>query len=104
MQPTDIKFKLSQTLTLKDLITIVSIAVSLTLAWGVFSTRMLLIEKQLEIVVEQVEKNEKTVNKLKDTLRQIEQQQRIDGLSIDRLYEDANKQPPRRFPVVPVPY
>ena len=39
--------KIPDTLTLKDMITIVSVAVSLAMAWGVFSTRISLLEQEV---------------------------------------------------------
>jgi hypothetical protein len=41
------KIRLPQTLTFKDLASVVSIAVSLALAWGVFSTRIAVLEQEV---------------------------------------------------------
>lgn len=92
----DSKIKLTQTLSLKDLITIVSVAVSLALGWGVFSTRLTLLEKEVITLSDKSNKTEADLNAIKDSVRRLEQQQQYDELYIDRLYEEARKPAPRR--------
>lgn len=90
------KIRLTQTLSLKDLITIVSVAVTLALAWGVFSTRVTLLEKEVVTLTDKLNKAETDLNVIKDSVRRLEQQQQYDELYIDRLYEEAKKATPRR--------
>lgn len=42
-----LNIKIPDTLSVKDLITVVSFAVSATIAWGVFSTRITLLEEKV---------------------------------------------------------
>lgn len=90
------KFKLPNTLTVKDLITIVSVAVSLAVAWGVFSTRLTLLEKETITLSERIKQTEMDMSSVRSSIRRLEQQQQYDELYIDRLYEEMKKTPPRR--------
>lgn len=92
----DSKIKLTQTLSLKDLITIVSVAVSLALAWGVFSTRLTLLEKEVIMLSDRSDKVVTEITTLNDSVRRLEQQLQLDELYIDRLYEEARRPAPRR--------
>lgn len=85
-------------LSLKDLITLVSVAVSLTIAWGVFGTRLTLIEKEQETHAAADEKTSADVEELKKRTIEVEQRQYENSLLIDRLYEVNNIPTPKRRP------
>ena len=86
-------------LSLKDLITLVSVAVSLTIAWGVFGTRLSLIESQLAVHEVQAGKVEKHVNEIDQRVNKTEQRLRENEFMVDQLYEYSGKpQPKRRDP------
>lgn len=76
-------------LSLKDLITMVSVAVSLTIAWGVFGTRLTLNERQLATQERQIAALEQRVNKAEQRLRENE-------FMVDQLYEYSGKPRPLR--------
>jgi hypothetical protein len=64
--------RVSTTINLKDVITFVSIAVSITLAWGVFGTRLTVLEKELVYQSKAVEQNQKQLEVLKDKTDKLE--------------------------------
>lgn len=83
-------------LTIKDLITIVSVAISLAIAWGVFDTRITVLEKEM---VSQVIANAKETSDISDANLQIEKlQSRVQDTerSIDDLYGILHQPIPRR--------
>lgn len=85
-----------QTLSLKDLITIISVSVALALAWGVFGTRVAVLENDVATMKQTMTTNSGTlaeVSKLVERLRDGQVQQDI---FIDQLYDIVNKAPPRR--------
>lgn len=83
-------------LSLKDLITMVSVAVSLTIAWGVFGTRLTVVEKDVATIEAADARIEKKVDDLDTRTLRNEQKLRDNDFMIDQLYEYANKQPPSR--------
>ena len=83
-------------LSLKDLITLVSVAVSLTIAWGVFGTRLTLIEKQLAGHEVQDSKVESQVVELEQRTNRAEQRLRENEFMVDQLYEYSGKSQPKR--------
>lgn len=87
------------TLSLKDLITLVSVAVSLTIAWGVFGTRITLIEKELEAHKATNNKLETELSGVRTRIDLVEKHQYDSDVMIDRLYEGSKiPQPKRRVP------
>lgn len=83
-------------LTIKDIIAILSVAVSLTLAWGVFSTRITLLEHQL---IAYREENKQIVESVKGLQRQqnsFDRGQIEDRYMIDELWTSVKGTPPRR--------
>jgi uncharacterized protein YlxW (UPF0749 family) len=58
-----IKVRIPATLTLRDIVTFVALAVSITLAWGVFGTRLTVVESQL---VAMTKTDDDIKNQLKD--------------------------------------
>ncbi len=86
-------------LSLKDLITLVSVAVSLTIAWGVFGTRLTLLEKQVTGHEVQDTKVERQVTELEQRTNKAEQRLRENEFLVDQLYVYSGKpQPKRRDP------
>lgn len=86
-------------LSLKDLITLVSVAVSLTIAWGVFGTRLSLIESRIGVNEVQASKVEARVNEIDQRVNKTEQRLRENEFMVDQLYDYSGKpQPKRRDP------
>lgn len=86
-------------LSLKDLITLISVAVSLTIAWGVFGTRLTLIESQMSLHQDADAKVEAKVDAIEKRTNAVEQQLRENEFMVDQLYEYSGKpQPKRRAP------
>lgn len=83
-------------LSLKDLITLVSVAVSLTIAWGVFGTRLSLIESQIAVHEVQDGKVEDKVKEIDQRVNKTEQRLRENEFLVDQLYENSGKLPPKR--------
>lgn len=96
VQEEGFNIKIPQTLTLKDLITVVSIAVSLALAWGVFSTRITVLEKELVSVQALAKQQQSDIDELRRENRRLESVERDNTLFIDQLFGLARKLPPRR--------
>ena len=84
------------TLTLKDLITIVSVAISLAIAWGVFDTRITVLEKELvaQTVVDVKETSD--IAEINVQLRKLQSKVQDNQRSIDELYRTMHKPLPRR--------
>lgn len=86
-------------LSLKDLITLVSVAVTLTIAWGVFGTRLSLIESQIDVHEVQNGKVEDKVKEIDQRVNKTEQRLRENEFLVDQLYENSGRpQPKRRDP------
>lgn len=91
-----IAIKIPETLTLKDLITIVSVAISLTVAWGVFSTRIALLEKEV-VTIQAADANRgTTIEKLQQQVRRLEAHQQDDELILDQAFQLMKRLPPIR--------
>lgn len=85
-----------ESLSLKDLITIVSVAVSLTVAWGVFSTRIALLEKEVVILQAADASRGASIEKLQTQVRRLEGQQQDDALILDQAFMLMKRPPPIR--------
>jgi len=57
--------RISTVITFKDVITFVSIAVTITLAWGVFGTRITLLEREVLFATNQITKLETELSDIK---------------------------------------
>ena len=67
-----IKVRIPATLTLRDIVTFFAIAVSITAAWGVFGTRLTVIESHL-ITMEKIPiENKADIKELSQRLTQLE--------------------------------
>jgi HAMP domain-containing protein len=88
-QDVQVRARLNTSLDLKDLITIVSAAVSITFAWGVFNTRISSLEQK---VIAQEQENQAQ----KETIRRLEQRTQENTIYLDQLYSNTYKSAPRR--------
>lgn len=95
---TEFLMRFPGTLSLRDLITVVSVAVSLTIAWGVFSTRIAIMEKEIAVMEAYQDKLTLTIEEQTKRVARIELRQYDNEGMIDRLYEYNPKipQPKRR--------
>ena len=85
-----------EVLTLRDIVTIVSVAISLALAWGVFSTRITLLEREVIALHTSIQNNEATIDRLSQQIRNLESRQQDSELLIDQLYISLKRPIPAR--------
>ena len=83
------KVRVPFSLTLRDLITIIAVAMTFTMAWATFGSRMSLAEREI------LELKQKIVH-MKRQLRDLEYGQRNDEIYIDQIYEHLKRAPPNR--------
>ena len=95
-QPTTGVLKLPESLTLKDLITVVSVAVSLTVGWGVFSTRIAVLEREVVSQREAEVSRVSATDKIQQQVRRLESHQQDDELILDQVFSLLRKSPPTR--------
>jgi cell division protein FtsL len=88
-----------QILTIKDLITIISVAVSLAIAWGVFDTRVTLLEKEVITLQSSALKTTNDVTEVNSQIKRLELRLQDDQHFIDDLYRDLKKPLPHRYDV-----
>jgi hypothetical protein len=67
-----IKVRIPATLTLRDIITFVALAVSVTLAWGVFGTRLTVVESQLVVITKSSDEMKSDIKDSNNRLTQLE--------------------------------
>lgn len=96
VQPKGITLKIPDTLSLKDLITIISVAVSLTVAWGVFSTRITVLEKDVVALKEQDKAQNAATETLQRQVRRLEAHQQDDELLLDQVFILLKRPIPQR--------
>jgi hypothetical protein len=82
-------------LTIKDLVTIISMAISLALAWGVFDTRITVLEKETIALQAISARQQSDISDVNSQLRKLELRVQDDGHFIDDLYRDLKKAVPR---------
>ena len=83
-------------LSIKDLITIISVTVSLTVAWGVFSTRIALLEQEIVSMNETVKKLQDSNSAAQQQIRKLEARQQDDEMILDQLHILLKRPPPIR--------
>jgi uncharacterized ubiquitin-like protein YukD len=83
-------------LTIKDLITIVSVAVSLAIAWGVFDTRITVLEREQVRLQTADVKQVADLGDIATQLKKLELRIQDDQHFIDDLYRSMKKPMPRR--------
>lgn len=92
----DLNVKIPSVLTIKDLITIISIAVSLAAAWGVFGTRITVAEREIVALQNEIRAQQMAVDKLQQHTTRLTAHQQDDELLIDQLYTLMKKPIPVR--------
>lgn len=83
-------------LSIKDLISIVSLAVTIATAWALFGARLTSLEKEVLMQREMLIKQEAVNTFMDNKLRSLELTQRDNVIYIDQLYEYLSKPLPRR--------
>jgi hypothetical protein len=86
-----------QTLGLKDLVTIVSISVTLALAWGVFGTRLTVLENDVIAIKQATASTAASITELSRMVERVKDQQVRHDIFIDQLYEAVHKKPLRKM-------
>jgi len=95
-QPKGFTLSFPTSLSLKDLITIVSVVVSLTVAWGTFSTRIAIVEKEQVRMAEILKKYADTTARMQRQLRRLEAHQQDDELLLDQVFILLKRPLPKR--------
>lgn len=81
-----------RTLSIRDLIVIISVAITLAVQWGIFSTRVSILEKSNEALVITVEKQQTEIRQLQVRVQDHSQ-------FINEMYRSQNKtMPPYTMP------
>lgn len=95
-QPKGLTLKIPDVLGLKDLITIVSVAVSLAVAWGVFSTRITVLEREVISLRGVDDAQSAAIDRLQQQMTRQAAHQQDDELFIDQLFMTLRKPVPTR--------
>jgi len=95
-QPKGLTLKFPEALDLKDLITIISVAVSLAVAWGVFSTRITVLEREVVTLHELNQSQDIAIDKLQQQMTRQSAHQQDDELFIDQLFMTLRRPVPTR--------
>jgi uncharacterized protein YlxW (UPF0749 family) len=82
--------KYSNVITLKDIITFVSIIVAMTMAWGVFGTRLTVVEKELVYQTQNSEKMQKQIDNVSDKVDKLQMRIRDDEDTIQSLWQKSH--------------
>lgn len=91
------QIRVPQSLGLKDLITIISVCVALAMAWGVFGTRITILERDMITVKEAISSQSSSLSELNRMVERVRSQQTQHDVFIDQIYDMMKKPPPRRF-------
>lgn len=83
-------------LSIKDLISIISVIVTITSAWVYFGARLTSLEREVLLQREMLVKQESVNTFIDSKVRSIELQQRDNVIYLDQLFEHLNKPLPRR--------
>jgi len=96
--PTARKISLTfpSSLDIKDLIMIVSVAVSLTVAWGVFSTRLTVLEREVVALQDAAAAQSVTIDRLQQQVTRLSAHQQDDELLVDQIFSLIRRPPPTR--------
>lgn len=76
-------------LTLKDLIAILSVAISIAMAWGIFSTRLALLEQQLAVQKEEMSRTSNEIKILNNRVASLERTSIESSFILDNLWRSA---------------
>jgi peptidoglycan hydrolase CwlO-like protein len=82
--------KYSNVITLKDIITFVSIIVAMTMAWGVFGTRLTVAEKELVYQTQNSEKMQKQIDSVSDKVDKLQMRIIEDEDTIQSLWQKSH--------------
>lgn len=88
--------KIVESIDLKDLIVIISTAVTLTTAWGVFSTRVSLLEREVLSIREQERELRTLVTNIDTQVTNLAFQNKLQDTYMDQLYEQLGRPVPKR--------
>lgn len=93
-----IKSRFPANLSLRDLITIGATIVTITLAWGVFSTRLAIVEKELVTLSVKFEEDKSDMKDIKARVSILEHQINENEIFTDELYNRMKMpRPAHRF-------
>jgi peptidoglycan hydrolase CwlO-like protein len=82
--------KYSNVITLKDIVTFVSIIVAMTMAWGVFGTRLTVAEKELVYQTQNSEKMQKQLDDVSDKVDKLQMRIIEDEDTIQSLWQKSH--------------
>lgn len=89
--------RIPQSLSIKDLITIISVCVALAMGWGVFGTRLTVIENDIVAIKAAMSNQGAALSELSRMVEQVRSHQTQHGIFIDQIYDLMKKTPPRRI-------
>lgn len=93
----DATVRVPQSLSLKDLITIISVCVALAMAWGVFGTRITVLENDMVAIKAAMSNQGAALSELSRMVERVRSHQTQHDVFIDQIYDMMKKTPPRRF-------
>jgi hypothetical protein len=91
-----LSFQFPPQLTLKDLLTVVGFIVTLTLAWGAFSTRLTVVEREIVALQSQNISQGFALEKIQQQVGRLSRHQQDDELIIDQIFTILRRQTPQR--------
>jgi hypothetical protein len=86
-----IKVRIPATLTLRDIITFVALAVSVTVAWGVFGTRLTVVESQLVVLTKSSDEMKSDIKDTNIRLTQLELRLRENEIMTQDLWKNIRE-------------
>jgi hypothetical protein len=86
-----IKVRIPATLTLRDIITFVALAVSVTVAWGVFGTRLTVVESQLVVLTKSSDEMKSDIKDNNTRLTQLELRLRENEIMTQDLWKNIRE-------------
>lgn len=98
-QPPGITLSIPKSITLKDIITILSAAVTLTVAWGVFSTWRTVLEREVAVLRNADQSMLAHIERLRKQVCRLEAHQQDDELLLDQVFILLRRPLPRRVTV-----
>lgn len=86
-----IKVRIPATLSLRDIITFVSLAVSITMAWGVFGTRLTVVEKELINVTKNDDDLKAQMKDMTQRMNQLENRLRDNESNVEDVWRTLRR-------------
>lgn len=96
-KPEEGAIRVPQVLSLKDLITIISVCVALAMGWGVFGTRITVLENDVVAIKAAMSNQGAALSELSRMVERVRSTQTQHDVFIDQIYDMMKKPPPRRF-------